>query len=518
MSLAGRALPPGIDAQTHHDFFDELSTIVGEVNISRDGTSGALEGPHQQTSYGDPFPLDDAGNHVPSGGVRPASVAELQEVLKTANRLKIPLWTVSRGRNLGYGGTAPVVKGSVVLDLHRMNKIIEINQEYSYAIVEPGVSFFDLFNEIKQRDLALWPSCPAIGWGSIIGNTLDRGFGYTPAGMGAMKDSSLFALFKGGYGPSVDGLFYQSNLGVVTKIGIHLTPAPESYMGIAVSVPEEEDLVALVGTLSALQRQNIITNSPSISNAFRQALVSDLPSVRSKLIPYCGPNKCVPEDVLRTIGKEQGWGFWKAEFGLYGSVETVPALFKTLERAFESIKGAKIESKYAPGVAGKFLRASELAPESIPHTGIPTLEPLHMMDYRKPGSGHVSFSPLIPPSGREIYEWYLTAKKRTADASFDFFADFHVYPHHVIAIDLLVFAQEEAGRVDDLYRVLLEDAQQLGYSEYRTHVRYMDAVGQHFDFNDGALGRFVGRLKDTLDPNGILASGKSSIWGSKKVT
>lgn len=112
-----------------------------------------------------------------------------------------------------------MVKGSVVLDLHRMKKIIEINEEYAYAIVEPGVTFFDLFEEIKRRGLALWSSAPSIGWGSIIGNTLERGFGYTPdgehsqaqcgmevvlpngdvvrTGMGAMDGSKLFPLFKG---------------------------------------------------------------------------------------------------------------------------------------------------------------------------------------------------------------------------------------------------------------------------------------------------------------------------------
>lgn len=134
-----------------------------------------------------------------------------------------------------YGGSAPVVRGTVVLDLHRMNKIIEVNEEYAYAIVEPGVSFIDLYEYITEKNYEVWPSIPALGWGSVLGNTTERGFGYTPGGdhaqaqcgmevvlpngellrtgMGAQKDSPMFALFKGGYGPSVDGLFYQSNLG-----------------------------------------------------------------------------------------------------------------------------------------------------------------------------------------------------------------------------------------------------------------------------------------------------------------
>lgn len=118
-----------------------------------------------------------------------------------------------------YGGNSPVVQGSVILDLHRMNKIVEINEEYAYAIVEPGVTFFNLYEEIKRRGLGLWPSAPSLGWGSIIGNCLERGFGYTPdgehsqsqcgmevvlpngelvrTGMGAMDGSSLSALYKG---------------------------------------------------------------------------------------------------------------------------------------------------------------------------------------------------------------------------------------------------------------------------------------------------------------------------------
>ncbi|KAJ5724829.1 FAD-linked oxidase-like protein [Penicillium malachiteum] len=103
--------------------------------------------------------------------------------------------TVSRGKNLGYGGSAPVTKECVFLDLRRINTILEINEEYAYAIVEPGVSFFDLFNKIQKRGLNLWPSVPAIGWGSVLGNTLDRGVGYTPLGehSGAMRIGSCSA-------------------------------------------------------------------------------------------------------------------------------------------------------------------------------------------------------------------------------------------------------------------------------------------------------------------------------------
>jgi 4-cresol dehydrogenase (hydroxylating) flavoprotein subunit len=75
-----------------------------------------------------------------------------------------------------------VVSGTFILDLHKMDKIIEINEEYAYAIVEPGVTFIQLYEEIQRRKLNLWMSVPALGWGSVVGNMLERGFGYTPEG------------------------------------------------------------------------------------------------------------------------------------------------------------------------------------------------------------------------------------------------------------------------------------------------------------------------------------------------
>ncbi|KAF5603252.1 lignostilbene alpha-beta-dioxygenase [Fusarium pseudocircinatum] len=460
MPSSSQVLPPGIGPSEHRQFFDELAKVVGDENISRDASAGALIGPHQQRSYGDPFALVDQDQHLPSGAVRPASVEEVQQVLRLANQFSMPLWTISRGRNLGYGGSAPAVAGSVALDLHRMNRIVEVNEADAYAIVEPGVSFFDLYEEIKRRDLALWPSCAAIGWGSVVGNTLDHGFGYTPngvhteaqcgmevvlptsellrTGMGAMTDSRLFPLYKPGFGPSVDGLFYQSNLGVVTKLGIHITPAPESSI--------------------------------------------------------------------------YGWGFWKAEFGLQGDADVVPALESSLRRAITKIPGANLEVKRFGGTPGKFLRGDEVETKSVPHSGVPTLEPLSLTDCRMAsGSGHTDFSPLVPTSGPELLEWYFAAKEMVSAAKLDFFADFHAYSRYIIPIVLVVYAPEEKERANELCKNLIDDAVRRGLTTYRTHIEFMDQIRGHFSYNGHALAKLVDSFKAMMDPNGILSPGKSGI-------
>ena len=56
------------------------------------------------------------------------------------------------------------------MSLYRMDGILEINEKAAYAVVEPGVTSFDLYNYCQDRKLAVWPSVPSIAWGSVIGN------------------------------------------------------------------------------------------------------------------------------------------------------------------------------------------------------------------------------------------------------------------------------------------------------------------------------------------------------------
>ncbi|MEP7245510.1 MAG: FAD-linked oxidase C-terminal domain-containing protein [Gammaproteobacteria bacterium] len=68
------------------------------------------------------------------------------------------------------------------------------------------------------------------------------------------------------------------------------------------------------------------------------------------------------------------------------------------------------------------------------------------------------------------------------------------------------------GRTRQLFSALVKDSAQAGFCEYRTHLSYMDEVARSFDFNQHAMLRLNEKVKDALDPNGILAPGKSGIW------
>ena len=115
---------------------------------------------------------------VCSAIVYPSSTADVQAIVIWANEFTIPIYPVSMGRNLGYGGAAPRVPGSVVIDLGRkMNKVLKIDGENASCMVEPGVSYFKLYEDIQKTGLPLWIDTPDLGGGSVLGNAIDRGVG-----------------------------------------------------------------------------------------------------------------------------------------------------------------------------------------------------------------------------------------------------------------------------------------------------------------------------------------------------
>ena len=153
------SLPPDVSQSAFDAAVKAWRESVGKEWVFTEEADVALYRDAYSPFYGEPE------ERVASAAVAPSTLEEVQAVVRTANQHRIPLYPISTGRNLAYGGSAPVHSGSVVLDLKRMNRVLEVNERNAYALVEPGVSYFDLYNHIQKAGLDVWIDPPDPGWG-----------------------------------------------------------------------------------------------------------------------------------------------------------------------------------------------------------------------------------------------------------------------------------------------------------------------------------------------------------------
>ncbi|MGD0660133.1 MAG: FAD-dependent oxidoreductase, partial [Syntrophorhabdales bacterium] len=108
------------------------------------------------------------GKTLPDAIVQPENEEELKALAKWAQEQGIPL--TPRGKaSSGYGGVLPV-KGGIVVDFYRMNRVIDIDPKGLTARIEAGVVWERLDRELAKKNLALklypssYPSSTAGGW------------------------------------------------------------------------------------------------------------------------------------------------------------------------------------------------------------------------------------------------------------------------------------------------------------------------------------------------------------------
>ncbi|BAK67457.1 FAD linked oxidase-like protein [Sphingobium sp. SYK-6] len=495
-----------------------FAAVVGAQNLFFDA--------QDQESYADAFAVDD-NLHRPAGAIAPDTVEQIQAIVRIAAEHRIALWPISRGKNLGYGGSAPVLAGSVILDLSRMKKI-EYDEENGTVLLEPGVGFYDLYDFLKARGLKHWLSTPGNSWGSVIGNALDRGVGYTPygehttklcgmevvladgtlvrTGMGALTNSPTWQLYRFGFGPAWDQMFVQSNFGIVTKAGLWLMPEPESLMGMDLEFDKPDDLGPLIDAIAPLRREGVLQQSPTIGNWLRAAAIL---TTRNEWTDQKG---ALSDAVIAAIRKKFQMGWWGVSLRLYGRETINREAYAILEREMNKLKPLSMKPT-------NWKRGDPL--EMTGWTGTPITFPMQNANWHGGRGGHIGFSPVLPQSGSAAMAQFRRTYERYKEYGMDYQASFAFGERHLINVNAILLDKDDPAmmaRVDPFIRALVADAKAQGYGEYRTHLDYMDLVASTYDFNDGALGKLNDRVKAALDPHGVIAPGKSGIGSVTRQT
>jgi 4-cresol dehydrogenase (hydroxylating) len=505
-------LPPGISQNAFDSALRAFATVVGEAWV--------FNTDQDRDTYLDHFGFDQAA-HVGAAAVAPASAEEVQALVRLANEHRIPLWPISRGKNFGYGSAAPVLSGSVVLDLSRM-KQISMDLENGTVLLEPGVGFYDLFDYVEQNKVPYWISPPGNAWGSVAGNALDRGVGYTPygdhadricgmevvlpdgelvrTGMGAMADSPNWNLHPYGFGPNWDQMFVQSNYGIVTKLGMWLMPKPETIVNLDMELDLADDLGWAIDTLAPMRRDGLLQQSPSLGNWLRAAAV-----LTNRTDWYDRPG-ALPDSVIDAIRKQFNLGWWSINLRFYGPEEVTTATANVVERTFAARTSYPVR---------RGIWREGMPRENQPFAGVPITFPLQNVSWHGGRGGHVGFSPVLPQSGDKALAQFRRTYARYQEFGMDYHGSFALAERHITNVNQVLFNKDDARmvqQVDRFFRALVADASVERYGEYRAHIEYMDLIAGTYDYNNGALLRLNQRVKDALDPNGIIAPGKSGIW------
>ncbi|CUI02758.1 FAD-binding oxidoreductase [Massilia antarctica] len=494
---------------------------------------------------------------LPLAVVRPASQAEVVALVRLAAQHGLPLYPLSTGRNWGYGDACAVGDAQLIVDLGRMNRIVEVDAELGYAVIEPGVTQQQLSDYLSDEQLDWWIDCTGAGPDtSFMGNILERGFGHSPygnrlqhvsgmqvvlasgemlaTGFGHYARSRATHLFPYGVGPFLDGMFTQSNFGIVTRIGIWLQPAAECVNHFLCTVSEHEDIGPVVDALRPLRMNGTLRSIVHIGNDMR--VISGGRVFPRSLAP---DQSCLPSALRGALREAAGAGAWTVSGALYGSAAQVAAARMAIRAALrdtrartaflserklrwggmlarllgESRAGVRLRARVGMGEAlfamnrgkpnGRFLvgaywRRREALPAGFPHKADPALD----------NCGMFWISPVLPMRGQDVLDLHALVEPLFAAHGFDLFVTFSMINERALgAVLTIAYDKEDAAevvRARECYQAVFDSVMEAGYIPYRVGNQSMAAL----DPGGDVYWKTVAAIKAALDPAGLIAPGR----------
>lgn len=230
---------------------DELIAAVGAGNAER-GADAAADYTHDESLNAVPV--------TPGVVVRPATTAEVSEILRSATRFRVPV--TARGTGTGLSGASTPSAAGITLSFERMSSILEIDTENHVAVVQPGVTLDRLDEATAERGL-VYPVYPGEYSASLGGNVATNAGGMRAVKYGVTRHQvlGLEAVLAGGEVIRTGGKFVKATSGydltqlivgsegtlaLVTEATLKLYPRPEHQVTVLAPFASLDDVTTAV--------------------------------------------------------------------------------------------------------------------------------------------------------------------------------------------------------------------------------------------------------------------------------
>jgi len=260
---------------------EELKAIVGEKYV-------LFGDPEKLEPYASDEVAEKHYAHMPEAAVRPASAREVADIMKLANRARVPV--TPRGAGSGLSGGAVPVFGGIVMLFDRMNRILEIDRENMMIVVEPGVVTNDINDAVREHHLFYAGYPMSLETCCIGGNVAENAGGgkavkygvtsryvtalevVTPTGdilqLGGklVKDVTGYNLIQLMIGS-------EGTLGIFTSITLKLMPLPTASVDLLCLFKTPEEAIAAVPTMPCCSLRLTGRTRPRSSATTRQSAI-----------------------------------------------------------------------------------------------------------------------------------------------------------------------------------------------------------------------------------------------------
>lgn len=485
------------------------------------------------------------------GVVFPETIEQVQKITKWANTADIALYPLSTGNNWGYGGGHPAVAHSLIVDMGRMNRILSFDPELGLIELEPGVTQIQLYEYLKANKADFYvPTTGSSPKCSLISNALERGYGITPITdhfssilslRSVLPDGTLYQGPPGDQAlkgpaeadPYLNGLFSQSNFGIVTSASMVLSPRHRSrtiLMFGTKDVHKMQEIVDLTRDLF-IQNAGVITSVKFFNLAYSVALNAEFPKDAYKEPDF-------DSDVWITQeGERQNLPIWLGVLFLSGPPDLVKHLLNKCKASLKPHVSQMVAfNKYNVAVLRQAQRLLRLIPPTraladkidsivslydlmngIPQTrflktaywraGQPTSLSSTNPNPGRDGAGLLWFAPIISFRGDDLLRYNEIIRTVCRKYKIIPVVSITTLSSRSLSslVPILFDPATETERAHACYRELFEVCKAAGYLPYRAHVNNLTLFT---DPKTSTYWHTVQNLKKEVDPAYIMAPGR----------